>query len=179
MVNFIPDHNKFKLAGPPKWWLQRLHDFDPTLAVVPSRQGFFYRLAQRKKLSLPEQMAQGSLWHESDTQMLATYGLIPVTTIVATANWSNPFMFEELRRRSPHRMGGAAKITEQIEQAERDESDRKNAVIEDQTTQVAKDAWGMYLKKIGLRSQMYSPKVKKAAKQPSEARSAAIVIASR
>lgn len=157
-MNFIPDTNPFKLAGPPRWWLKQLNDFDETLVVVPSRQGFFYRLAQRKRLSLPEKMTNDLLWQESDTKMLASYGLIPVTTILATANWSNPFLFEELRRRSPHRMGGAEKVTNDVETAEREASLKKQVEIDERNTFIAKDAWKLYLKKLGLRSHMWSPK---------------------
>lgn len=176
MTNYYPDVNKFKLAGPPKWWLARLHDFDPSLAVVPSRQGFYYRLAQRKPLSLPEKMTQEALWQESDTQMLASYGLVPVTTILSTANWSNPFLFEELRRRSPTRMGGAAKVTADLEAQEAAVEAKKAAETDELIGLAAKDAWGLYLKKIGLRSQMWSPKVKNKAVGLKENRSAALKI---
>lgn len=178
-TNYIPDENKYKLAGPPKWWLSSLHEFDPTLVIVPSRQGFYYRLAQRKRLNLAEKMTQDSLWQESDTRMLATYGLIPVTTILATANWSNPFLFEELRRRSPTRMGGAEKVTQQLEAQEAAEEVKKNALIDERNTYVAKDAWKLYLKKIGLRSQMWSPTIKSAPKQLNENRAPSIKIVSR
>src|SRR5437773_9843307 len=110
MVNFYPDVNKFSLAGPPPWWLKQLWAFDPSLVVVPSQQGFYYRLAQRRKISLPISFVNDLLFKDSDTRMLAGYGLIPVTTILATANWGNPFLFEELRRRSVTRMGGAEKV---------------------------------------------------------------------
>ena len=175
-MNYYLDQNKFKLAGPPRWWLTQLHEFDPTLAIVPSRQGFYYRLAQRRKLSLPEKMTQDILWQDSDTQMLASYGLIPVTTILATANWSNPFLFEELRRRSPHRMGGAEASIKRIEAAEAAEEAKKQSVIDERNTFIAKDAWNLYLKKVGLRSHMYAPKVKSAPTKLNENRSASLII---
>ena len=167
LTNYIPDVNRFKLSGPPKWWLRQLFDFDSSCVVVPSRQGFYYRLAQRRKLSLPEKLTQDVLFKESDTQMLASYGLVPVTTILATANWSNPFLFEELRRRSVHRMGGAAKVNAMLEEQEkRDELD-KQAKIDEYNTALAKDGWNLYLKKIGLRTHMWSPKT---ASAPAEAK---------
>lgn len=178
MTNYIVDVNKFRLAGPPRWWLAQLHDFDNTLVVVPSRQGFFYRLAQRKKLSLPEQMTSDMLWQESDTRMLASYGLIPVTTILATANWSNPFLFEELRRRSPHRLGGADKVHELILAQEQEAELKKQAEIDERNTYIAKDAWRLYQKKIGLRTAMYSPTVKRAPSPTKENRAPAIKIVS-
>lgn len=174
-ANYVPDVNKFKLSGPPKWWLSRLWDFDNSFVVVPSRQGFYYRLAQRRRLSLSEKLTQDVLFKESDTQMLASYGLIPVTTILATANWSNPFLFEELRRRSVHRMGGAAKVNAMLEEQEKkDELDRA-AKTDEHLTSLSKDAWGMYNKKIGLRTHMWSPKTSQP-KSEKLGRSAAIII---
>jgi hypothetical protein len=158
MVNYIPDTNPFSLAGPPKWFLQQLWEFDSSLVIVPSRQGFFYRLAQRRKLNIPEKMTMDILWKESDTRMLATYSLVPVTTILATVNWGNPLFFEELRRRAPWRQGGADEVLKRIDDQEtKEELDRKLR-IDDTNTYLAKDAWKMYQKKVGLRSHLWSPK---------------------
>lgn len=161
MVNYIPDQNRFALAGPPKWFLQQLWEFDPSLVVVPSRQGFFYRLAQRRKLNIPEKMTMDMLWKESDTRMLARYSLVPVTTILATVNWANPLFFEELRRRAPWRQGGADEVLRKLEAEEKKAELDKQLVIDDTNTILAKDAWRMYNKKIGLRSHMYSPVTKR------------------
>lgn len=161
LTNYLPDQNKFKLAGPPAFFLKQLWDFDDSLVVVPSRQGFYYRLAQRRKPNLSMAVVNEALWKESDTQMLASYNLVPVTTIIPTANWSNPFLFEELRRRSPHRMGGAQKIIQEIEAKEAAEQASINATIDSNNHDLAKDAWKLYNKKIGVRSHMYSPTVKR------------------
>jgi len=162
MRNYIEDENKYKLAGPPKWFLLHLWDFDNSLVIIPSRQGFFYRLAQRRKPNLTDEMCKDALFHVSDTQMLARYGLIPVTTILATANWSNPYIFEELRRRAPWRLGGVDEVCNKIEEAESATEKEKLAKTELALDVLSKDAWGMYNKKIGLRSQMWSPKTKRA-----------------
>lgn len=179
MVNYIPDENKFKLSGPPVWWLKQLFDFDDSLVVIPSRQGFYYRLSQRRKLKLSDDIVNDALFKESDTKMMARYGLVPVTTILATANWSNPYLFEELRRRAPWRNGGAMKCADGLDDQdiERDQQIRKET--DEHLTSVAKDAWGMYNKKIGLRTAMWSPTVKKAPKPVDPNRSAGIIIASR
>lgn len=160
MANYLPDLNKFQLAGPPQWWLRQLHDFDNSLVVVPSRQGFYYRLAQRRKLNLANKITNEALFQESDTKMLAGYSLVPVTTIIATANWSNPYLFEELRRRAPWRMGGAEATIKQVEDQEwKAELDRVAATNE-HLDYLGKDAWNYYNMKLGLRSNLYSPKTK-------------------
>lgn len=160
MQNYIVDQNRFSLAGPPKWWLHQLWDFDSSLVVVPSRQGFYYRLAQRRPLKLTDQVVNDALFNESDTRMLARYSLVPVTTILATANWSNPYMFESLRLRAPWRMGGADKVNKMLDDQDvKDEFDRR-AATDEYLTYLGKDAWKLYNKKIGLRSHMWSPTTK-------------------
>lgn len=160
MTNYIPDVNKFKLAGPPQWFLRSLWEFDPSLAIVPSRQACVYRLCQRRKLNLPEHITNDALFNESDTKMLATYGLIPVTSILATANWSNPYLFEELRKRAPWRLGGAEKVINKIESTETDEEIANDAKVNAYLHSLSQDSWKLYNKLIGLRTHMYSPKTK-------------------
>lgn len=177
MNNYICDVNRFGLAGPPRWWLAKLWEFDPSLVVVPSRQACVYRLAQRRKLKLRENITNDALFNQSDTKMLASYSLVPVTTIIAVANWGNPLMFEELRRRAPHRNGGAAKVIAEVEAREmQDELDKRKA-IDAITTDSAKDGWGMYLKNLGVRSHMYIPKTAPARRDPSIGKAPLIKIA--
>lgn len=162
MTNYIADENKFNLAGPPDWWLRQLYYFDSSLRVIPSRQGFYYRLAQKRPLKLTEKMAQGALWKESDTRMLAAYGLIPVTTILATANWSNPLMFEELRARAPWRQFNSTQDAIKAVEGQDDALELQQRLATDANlTDAAKDAWGLYNKKIGVRSHMWSPKTRR------------------
>lgn len=148
MNNYIVDHNRFKLSGPPQWWLSRLWDFDSSLVVVPSRQDCVYRLAQRRKLTLPEHITNDALFKQSDTQMLASYSLVPVTTIIATANWSNPFMFKELSDRAPHRNGGAEKVINELESRELSGEIKKNVEIDEMLTRTARSGWKYYKEKL-------------------------------
>ena len=151
MTNYIPDTNRFNLAGPPTWWLAKLWDFDSSLVVIPSRQDCIYRLAQRRKLNLPEHITNNALFNQSDTRMLASYGLIPVTSILPTANWSNPYLFVELANRAPHRMGGAEKAIQAVEEQDAKEEFNKRQQTDEQLTMTAKDAWKYYNTKIGTR----------------------------
>lgn len=155
--NYLPDVNKFHLAGPPEWFQRALWDFDNSLVIVPSRQGFYYRLGQRRKLNLPEKFANDMLFKESDTQMLASYSLVPVTTILATVNWSNPFLFEELRRRAPWRMGGAAKVNADLDSRDQEARTKINQENDARNEHLAKEGWGLYRKKIGLGKTLFLP----------------------
>lgn len=126
-------------------------DFDNSLVVIPSRQACLYRLAQRRKLNLPEHITNNALFNESDTKMLASYGLIPVTSILPTANWSNPFLFQELANRAPHRQGGAEKVANRLDEQDVQEEEARNRLTDEHLGYLGKDAWKLYKTKIGLR----------------------------
>lgn len=160
MNNYIVDLNRFKLAAPPQWFLSKLWEFDNSLVIVPSRQSYVYRLAQRRKLQLSDKIVNDSLFKESDTQMLASYSLVPVTSILANPNWGNPLIFVELARRAPWRQGGADEMEKKILAQEAKEELDKAVAQDDMLNILGKDAWGMYNKKLGLRSQMWSPRIK-------------------
>ena len=157
-ANYIADVNRFALAGPPQWWLSKLWEFDNSLVVVPSRQGFYYRLAQRRKLRLPEHIVNDALFKESDTQMMASYSLVPVTTIIATANWDNPYMFVELSNRAPWRLGGADKVNKMLETQDKQTVQTKQKAVDEKLYYLSRDAWNFYRQKIGLRSHLWSPR---------------------
>lgn len=151
MTNYIVDLNKFRLAGPPRWWLRQLMDFDNSLVVVPSRQTCVYRLAQRRRLNLPDHIVNDALFNESDTKMLASYSLVPVTTIIPTANWSNPYLFKELAERAPWRLGGAEKVNKMIEDRELAKEARINHENSERNHFLAKDGWKYYQSLTGQR----------------------------
>lgn len=159
MNNYIHDVNPFNLAGPPKWWLQKLWEFDNSLVVIPSKQDFVYRMAQRRPPD-PKAKLVGDLAQDSDSRMMAQYGLIPVTTINATARWDNPLMWEDLRMRCPWRMGGWEQYEKAMDEIEQKKEMEKAAIADDRNTLIAKDGWKYYQKKAGFRSQMWSPTVK-------------------
>lgn len=158
--NWIPDVNRFNLAPPPVWFLSALKDFDDSLVIIPSRQQALYRLAQRRRINLPEKMLSDPFFQESDTKMLASYGLVPVTSIMPSINWADPENFMELARRAPHRQGGADEVMKKLEEQEAREEISKAAAQDDMLTGISKDAWGMYQKKIGVRSHMFIPRRK-------------------
>lgn len=176
--NYLEDVNSFKLAGPPLYFRRALWEFDPSLVVVPSRMGFFYRLAQHRKPSLTTAIVNEATFNESDTKMLASYNLIPVTTILATANWGNPLLLEELRRRAPWRLGGAEKVSAEVEAEDAKKEMDIQIKNDEMLTDLSKDAWGLYLKKIGLRSHMWIPKTEPSTSAPRPPKSAAIKVGS-
>ena len=162
LPNYVKDQNRFSLAGPPQSFLQQLWEFDPSLVVICSRQGFFYRLAQRRKTGLKEAIANEAMKEQADTAMMMSYGLVPVTTILATANWYNPLLFTELHKRAPWRLGGAEKVEKDILAQEHKDWLDKRSKTGEHLDYLSKDSWKLYRKKIGLgRSWNTSPAMSK------------------
>lgn len=160
LPNYVKDTNPFNLAGPPRWFLQQLWDYDPSLVIVPSRMGFFYRLAQRRELKLPESVVNDVLKEQADTRMLASYSLVPVTTILSTVRWDSPLIFADLTLKAPWRMGGADKYEKLLHDRESKEYLAKRQQRDDYIEYLAKDAWKLYGKKIGTRTHLWSPTTK-------------------
>lgn len=156
--NYIPGQNPFNLSGPPQWWLNKLWEYDSSLAVMASHQGYFYRLGQRRKPDLRTDIVNDVLKEDTDTREMYRHGLIPITTILATARWDNPEIFNELSRRAPWRNGGAEEFEQKILKQERqdalDAAEKQEEMVDD----LAKDSWKYYQKLLGLRTHLYSPK---------------------
>lgn len=167
--NYIKDTNRFQLAGPPSWFLRQLWEYDPSLVIVPSRMGFFYRLAQRRQLKLPESIINDVLKEQADTRMLAAYSLVPVTTILATVRWDSPLIFQDLTMKAPWRMCGAEKYEQELLRREKQEFFEKREKQDEHLGYLAKDAWRFYQKKIGVRTRMWSPTTKHREEQKSHA----------
>lgn len=158
--NYLVGENPFHLAGPPNYWLKALYDFDTSLVVMPSKQSFIYRVCMRRKPSFSVNVVNDIMKEDADSRMMAAHNLVPVTTLLATTNWSNfPLHMEELRRRTPHRMGGAEAYIKKLEQQEwEDELKQRQDFDNNVLAPLTKDAWNLYQKKIGVRSHMYIPK---------------------
>jgi hypothetical protein len=155
--------------------LEKLAQFDDSLVVMPSRMGYFYRLAQRRAPD-PRARLTHHLAKDSDSEVMARYGLVPVTTIIATARWDNPIMWEDLRQRMPSRMGGAEQFEKQLLAKELEAELRQRADRDDMLDQVGKDSFKFYNLKRGVRSHLWSPATPNRA--PHKQASAAIKIAS-
>lgn len=159
LPNYVVEANPFHLAGPPDYWLRALWDFDPSLVVIPSRTGFYYRVGQRRPLKVSTALVNDILKEDADARMLASNGLVPVTTMLSTANWSEyPKHLEELRCRAAWRLGGAKKVSDGLDAADRQTEIDKQVKTDVALTDLSKDAWGLYLKKIGVRSHMWIPR---------------------
>jgi hypothetical protein len=149
VTNFIPDRNPFNLQEPPEWWLKCLYDFDQDLVIVPSRMERLYRLARRARKS-PGIGPLAILDRQADTAMLASYRLIPVTSIISWGVWGT-HIFNELRARDLWRAGGATKYIQTLEAFEAEQERKRKEAIAEGADYRARDAWRSYQARTGQR----------------------------
>ena len=149
MRNFIHDRNPFNLPAPPAWWLQQLSDYDSQLVVIPSRQEAIYRLT-RRTWNRPGIAAMAVIHREQDTAMMASYGVVPVTTIVGWGVWGTN-IFNSLRARDIWAHGGAEKFVKLEEDYEADAERKRKATIRDDMWVRSGDAWRSYQARTGQR----------------------------
>lgn len=141
-VNFIHDQNPFNLPPPPAWWLRRLYDYDSQLVVIPSRVDRVYRLARRTWNTVGI-TAVAVIDRHNDSAMLATYGLVPVTSILGWGVWGTN-IFNELRRRDIWAAGGAEAYVKAADEFDESQRQAKRAAVRDDLWMRAGDAWHSY-----------------------------------
>lgn len=161
--NWIADTNRFGLAKPPDWWLQRLNDFDDQLVVIPSRQEAVYRVARRRQHS-PGIGTLALIDNQRDTAMLARYGLVPVTTMIRYSGaWDIDSMLQKLRDRDTWALSGGpgsgrtaqergARVADAIEAHEASLEQKERARQREDLDYRSRDAWRSYQARTGQRS---------------------------
>jgi hypothetical protein len=155
--------NRFGLEKPPDWWLQKLHDFDSMLVVIPSRQQPLYRIARRRQFS--KGLGTGALLDNSrDTAMLAHYALVPVTTMIRYAQaWDADSVIQKLKDRDTWALSGgpmsgrsaqerADRVANAIEAHEQEQDKRTREGMRADLDYRSRDAWRSYQARTGQRS---------------------------
>ena len=149
-ANWIEGKNPFKLSPPPKWWLTKLWDFDSSLVMMTSHKDRLYRLAQRRPPTPAKFLVDDLLWADSDARAMAREGLVPVTSLLAEANWENPLLFQELARRAPWRQGGTEAFLKKIEDREASEKAATEQYVSDMMDERHSDAYKLWRNRQGL-----------------------------
>jgi hypothetical protein len=90
---WIEGRNPYSLARPSDWWLQLLTDYDAELVIMPSVKDCTYRLCRRVRTHLRPGLGKLATLHEHpDTTQMATFGLVPVTTVFPWATKSDKIL---------------------------------------------------------------------------------------
>jgi len=155
--NFLVSENPFKLAPPPAWWLQQLYDYDSQLVVFPSRHRMAYILARRRNFSnamaelntLDKSLLKNSAGLDGD--IMAQHNLIYVRHLIG--NTVRRFaIFQWLRDHDIKANGGAAVVSQAIEDAEATAARHTREKMIDDIDHRARDAWRSYQARTGQRT---------------------------
>lgn len=150
---WIEDTNRFALATPPAYFLQRLYDYDSQLVVVPSRKTPKYLIARRRVNTAGWKSLAGQIDPHPDTVMLDTYGLLPITSMVQTGfSWDADKIIRELWSRDTWAHGikkDPDALVDRIEAQETAAVDTQKQATRDDLDYRSRDAWRSYQARTG------------------------------
>lgn len=141
---------------PPRYFLQRLLDFDAMLVLMPSRdQPGAYVLGRRKQFGpgLTEQAVAG-VYTKADTRMCIMNGAVPVCMVFkpVSGSWSPDPLIRSLMARDIWAHGGADKVADLLEAQEEREKEQTRATIRDDQWNRSGAAWRSYQARTGQSS---------------------------
>lgn len=143
------------METPPAWFLQRLHDYDAMLVVLPSRyKPFAYVIARRSRLGrrgLTDNAIAETIT-QPDTLMCFRYGLVPVCLMFKHGPvWNADPILKSLKARDLWAHGGADKVADMLEAQEDAEVAQRRQVLRDDLWNRSGDAWRSYQARTGQR----------------------------
>lgn len=153
-VNYLDIDNK--MAVPPKYWLERLYDFDADLVVFPSIQTPFAYVLARKARRTGGMNIQDPAFAKSapDTKFCIMRHLLPVSLIYRynAVSWSIDNIIAELKRRDIWAAGGGDAYADQADAADTQAEHHTKQTIRDDMYNRSGDAWRSYQARTGQRT---------------------------
>lgn len=152
--NWNPDGRA--IDAPPRYFLQRLFDFDAMLVLMPSReQPGAYVLGRRKQWGpgLTE-AAIDAVYTKADTKMAILNGCVPVCMVFKpiSGSWSPDGLIAKLAARDIWAHGGADKVADMLEAQEDAAKDATRKAIRDDLYNRSGDAYRSYKARTGQSS---------------------------
>lgn len=149
-ITYIADNAR--MAVPPAFFLQRLHDYDSDLVIVPSRyKPYAYVIARRRRFSkwASDKAIEGTI-DQPDTLMCMRYGLVPVCLMFQHgAIWNPDTILARLKARDLWANGGPDRVADQLEAAEEEERQKIRSEIRDDIWNRSGAAWRSYQRRTG------------------------------
>lgn len=149
-VNFLPDNTR--MEAPPPYFLQRFHDFDNMLVLLPSRKvPFAYVVARRRQFAVGlSDKAIADTIDQPDTKMCLKYGVVPVCLMYKTGpSWNIDPLLRSLAARDMWAHGGPDKVADMLEEQEAAAKEKIRKDIRDDIYNRSGDAWRSYKARTG------------------------------
>lgn len=143
-----PD-NKFGLAKPPFWFLEALEVFDPELRLFVSAKEPLYLLARRVTNTFAPDCA-GILHDHPDTKFMAANRMILVRTFMPMIKWTTE-IFDYLYNCDMWRHGGANKIADDFDNADKTRNVQQNKQYADDVNALSGAAYRAAKTRLGQR----------------------------
>lgn len=143
------------MAVPPKYWLQRLYDFDNMLVVFPSvKVPHAYVLARRRQRTAGmTDKALIDTVDQPETKFCLLNGLVPVSLIFRTGvTWSIDNVIADLKSRDIWAHGGGEKVADTLDAADAAQEKKVKAENRDRAWHEAGDMWRSYQARTGQRT---------------------------
>ncbi len=157
-LTFIPDNPRMEV--PPSWFLQRLHDYDADLVMLPSRmKPFAYVLARRSRVTgrlTPKAIDQTIT--QPDTKMCFKYGLVPVCVLFKHGSvWNADTVLQTLKARDTWTQGGGDALATKLEAEEAQTVIDRRETLKDRLRSQSREAWKSYQYRTGQRTTVPGP----------------------
>lgn len=157
-ITFIPDNPRMEI--PPAWFLQRLHDYDADLVMLPSRaRPFAYVLARRARVhgGLTEKAIERTIT-QPDTKMCFQYGLVPICLLFKHGPiWNVDTVLQSLAARDTWAQGGGDALATRLEDEEAAIVAKRRDDLRDRLRQQSVSAWHSYQRRTGQRASVPGP----------------------
>lgn len=151
MRNWIADNRNSE--QPPRYFLQRLYDFDAELVLMPSReQPGAYVLGRRKQWGKGISAAAiDAVYSKPDTKMAVLNNTVPVCMVFkpVSGSWNPDPLLRTLAARDIWAHGGADKVADMLEAQEDAEKKAIAAATRDDIWNRSGDAWRSYQARTG------------------------------
>jgi hypothetical protein len=158
-LNFIPDNERMEV--PPAYFLQRIHDFDPDIVILPSRMvPFAYVIARRRKFTagLTDKALEATI-DQRDTKMCMLHNLVPVCLMYKTGpSWDPDQITRKLAARDMWTLAEgktseerANWMADRLDEEDEREREKTRADIRDDLWNRSGDAYRSYKYRTGQR----------------------------
>lgn len=123
---WLVDQNPLNLPEPPQWWQDLVSGYDKMLRIMPSQKEHVYRLGRVVRREARLGLQTMVVHDHPDTRAMIKFGCVPIAPVYPWAIHSTAII-RDLRARDTWVNGGANKVVDMLEAAEKKTRDYDQA----------------------------------------------------